>query len=73
MNLRLFADFPNENAKESKSADENAILLRGTLHRRSDSAGKLKRLKAQLGYLRGRTESFIALPTRNLSVVFAGI
>jgi len=25
------------------------------------------------GYLRGRTESFIALPTLNLSVVFAGI
>ena len=30
-------------------------------------------LERRTGYLRGRTESFIALPTRNLSVVFAGI
>jgi hypothetical protein len=28
---------------------------------------------AEFAYFRGKTESFIALPTRNFSVVFAGI
>jgi hypothetical protein len=42
-----------------------------TLHRRSILFAK--RAKRRAAYLRGRTESFMAFPTRNFSVVFAGI
>jgi len=54
-----------------KSVD--GVSLRETLHRRLKFCRESKSGTILPSYFLGRTESFIALPTRNFNVVLAGI
>src|SRR5437870_13688436 len=60
-------------SEEAQMEDESAgqVSLRGHYPGALVHAGL--RFRTRPFYFRGRTESFMALPTRNLSVVFAGI
>ena len=61
-----------ENSEESE-APATCPIIQGHFTDASIPSRKASFGSRVAGYFRGRTESFIALPTRNLSVVFAGI